>query len=237
MHKYLVFKYIELQALLLTVIAPHWSEYIWLEVLNKPSTIQNALYPVVPAPVAALTAAREYVRVTSSNITSAEAAQQKKQAKGKATGYDVKKPKKLTIFAAAKFPSWQEKHIDLVRENWNPAIKSINDKELNGKIGKMGEMKKAMPFVQGLKKRLVSGEKPDTVFDRKLAFDEVSTLTKMVAGLKKAAGLAVVDIVKVDEGGKTGVVAGDEKKIEGLPPQAESAVPGVPTFMFENVEI
>jgi leucyl-tRNA synthetase len=237
MHKDLVFKYIELQALLLTVIAPHWSEYIWLEVLNKPSTIQNALYPVVPAPVAALTAAREYVRVTSSNITSAEAAQQKKQAKGKATGYDFKKPKKLTIFAAAKFPSWQEKYIDLVRENWNPATKSINDKELNGKIGKMGEMKKAMPFVQGLKKRLVSGEKADTVFDRKLAFDEVSTLKKMVAGLKKAAGLAVVDIVKVDEGGKTGVVAGNEKKVEGLPPQAESAVPGVPTFMFENVEI
>ena len=41
MHKDLVFLYIELQALLLTVIAPHWSEYIWLEVLDKPSTIQN----------------------------------------------------------------------------------------------------------------------------------------------------------------------------------------------------
>ena len=145
MHKDLILQYIELQALLLTVIAPHWSEYIWLQVLKKPSTIQNALYPVVPAARADLTAAREYVRATSSNITSAEAAQQKKKAKGKDIGYDLKKPKKLTIFAAAKFPAWQEKYIDLVREAWHPDTKSINDKELNGKIAKMGEMKKAMP--------------------------------------------------------------------------------------------
>ncbi|CAG8973722.1 hypothetical protein HYALB_00006995 [Hymenoscyphus albidus] len=239
MHKDLVFKYIELQALLLTVIAPHWSEYIWLEVLNKPSTIQNALYPVVPAPVAGLSAARVYVRVTSSNITSAEAASQKKKAKGKDIGYDLTKPKKLTIFAAAKFPAWQEKYIDLVREAWNPTTKSVNDKELNGKISKMGEMKKAMPFVQGLKKRLVGGESPENVFERKLAFDEISTLKNMIPGLKKAAGLKEVDIVSVGEGGKTGKVVGGDgegKDTEALPPNAEAAVPGVPTCHFENVE-
>jgi leucyl-tRNA synthetase len=237
MHKDLILRYIELQALLLAVIAPHWSEYIWLEVLKKPSTIQNALYPVVPAARADLTATREYVRATSSNITSAEAAQQKKKAKGKDIGYDLKKPKKLTIFAAAKFPAWQEKYIDLVREAWHPETKIINDKELNGMIAKMGEMKKAMPFVQGLKKRLIGGEKPEMVFNRKLAFDEVKTLENMVPGLKKAAGLAVVELVQVEEGGKKGHVVGEGKVVEGLPPNAELAVPGVPTFNFENVEV
>lgn len=98
----------ELQALLLTVIAPHWSEYIWLEVLHKPDTVQNALFPNVPAPKASLTAEREYVRATSTSMTSAEAAQQKKKAKGKEIGFDPKKPKKLTIFVADKFPAWQE---------------------------------------------------------------------------------------------------------------------------------
>ena len=80
-------------------------------------------------------------------------------------------PKKLTIFAAAKFPAWQEKYIDLVREAWI-WHKAINDKEFNGKIAKMGEMKKAMPFVQGLKKRRWRGE-AESMFDRKLAFDEL----------------------------------------------------------------
>lgn len=239
MHQDLVLKYIELQALLLAVIAPHWSEYIWLEVLKKPSSIQNALYPEAPTPKPDLTAAREYVRATSSNITSAEAAQQKKKAKGKDIGYDLKKPKKLTIFAAATFPSWQQKYIDLVRQEWNPTTKSVNEKDLNSKIAKMGEMKsnkKVMPFVQNLKKRLTSGENADVIFDRKLAFNELDLLEKMVPGLKKAAGLTVVEIVKVDEDGKNGVV-GDDKKVEGLPPQAESAVPGAPTFGFENVEV
>jgi leucyl-tRNA synthetase len=31
----LIRRYIELQALLITVIAPHWAEYIWRDVLKK----------------------------------------------------------------------------------------------------------------------------------------------------------------------------------------------------------
>ena len=103
-------------------------------------------------------------------------------------------------------------------------------------MGEMKSNKKVMPFVQNLKKRLTSGENADVIFDRKLAFNELDLLEKMVPGLKKAAGLTVVEIVKVDEDGKNGVV-GDDKKVEGLPPQAESAVPGAPTFGFENVEV
>ena len=76
------------------------------------------------------------------------------------------------------------------------------------------------------------------VFERKLAFDEVATLRNMVPGLKKAAGLSVVEVVVVDEGGKKGKVVSGEKEVavEGLPLSAEQAVPGVPTFNFENVE-
>jgi leucyl-tRNA synthetase len=234
MHADLVLKYIELQALLLNVIAPHWAEYIWLEVLSKPSTIQNALFPTVPDAIASLTAEREYVRATSSNITSAEAAQQKKKAKGKDVGFDPKRAKKLTIFAADKFPAWQEKYIDLVREVFDATTLSVNDKELTPRIAKMGEMKKAMPFVQGLKRRLVGGERAETVFERRLAFDEVRTLRNMVPGLRRAAGLAQVDIVQVVEGNKKGVRI-DGTEVE-LPQGADGAVPGVPTFHFENVE-
>lgn len=235
MHRDLVFRYIELQTLLLAVIAPHWSEYIWLEVLKKPSTIRNELFPEAPVPIASYTAAREYVRAISSNITSAEAAQQKKKAKGKDIGFDPKLPKKLTIFAADKFPTWQEKYISLVSECYDSSTTTFDDKTLTPKIAKLGEMKKAMPFVQGLKKRLMAGENPETVFSRKLAFDEVSTLKDMVAGLKKAAGLKEVEIVRVEEGGKVGRTVSGEVK-EGLPPQAENAVPGIPTFQFDNVE-
>ncbi|KAK2757672.1 cytosolic leucyl tRNA synthetase [Arachnomyces sp. PD_36] len=236
LHRDLVLRYIELQALVLTPITPHWSEHIWLSVLKKPSTIQQALYPDVPEPSPALSAALIYVRTTSSNITSSEAAAAKKLSKGKTTGFDPRKPKKLTIFAAKKYPAWQEKYIDLVREAFDAVNISVNDKELNGKVSKFGEMKKAMPFVQGLKKRLVTAkEAPETVFDRKLGFDELQVLGDMVDTLKKTTGCKYIEVISVEEGGKAGTVVGSGEAKEGLPPVAESAIPGSPSFHFENV--
>lgn len=111
MHEDLVKRYIELQALMLTPIAPHWADYIWQEVLNKPDTIQNALWPEVPEPDASLTAAREFVRSTQSNITSAEGQAVKRLAKGKAALFDPKKEKKITIFSAKSWPKWQKKYV------------------------------------------------------------------------------------------------------------------------------
>jgi leucyl-tRNA synthetase len=246
MHKDLITRYVELQALLLTPIAPHWSDYIWQEILHKDSTVQNALWPSVPESDSSLAAAREYVRGTTSAITSAESAQLKKKTKGKTISYDPKQPKKLIIFAAKNFPGWQQKYIDLLRESFEKASISgdgdskAQEKELVEKVGKMGEAKKAMPFVQGLRRRIGQGEKPAAVFERKLAFDEGAVLTEMVKGLKKTTGCKVIEVVMVDEGAKSGeVIIGDDGKSGGkrdeLPQAAEGAIPGTPTFHFENV--
>ncbi len=254
MHRDLILRYIELQALLITPIAPHWAEYAWREILGKvdhllPSTshqqyltslqqdtsIQNALYPTAPPPNPALTASHTYVRTTSSSITSAEGNAAKKVAKGKTTVFDPRKPKHLTIFAALNYPAWQDKYIELMREAFNATTLTTNDKELNPKVAKMGEMKKAMPFIQGLKRRLANGEKPGEVFERKLAFDEVEVLKEMRAGLVKTTGCRAIDVVVVDEGAKTGVTVEGEKR-SSLAQVAESAIPGNPSFLFENVD-
>lgn len=223
----LVERYVELQSLLIATIAPHWAEYMWLEVLGKKDSIQNARWPEVPAADPSLTAMREYVKVTSSNITSAEAQAAKKMAKGKATAFDPRKPKRITIFVASNFPAWQDKYVDLVRGMLEKATLH-DDKTLNGEVARMGkgpEMKKAMPFVQGLKRRLVvNKETPEAVFERRLPFDEVKILENMSNGLKKTTGCKEVSVVLV----------GEDK--QGLPPMAEQAVPGSPTFLFENVE-
>ena len=228
MSRPLILRYVSLQALLIAPIAPHWAEYVWLEVLKNTDTIQRAQWPSdVPSPYPALTAAREYVKTTSSNITSAEAQAAKKMAKGKAAAFDPKKSKRLTIYAASSFPAWQEKYIDLMREMFDATTLSIDDKELKGKVSKMGEVKKAMPFVQSLKARLVGQrEDPKTVFDRKLAFDEVEMLEYMKRGLMRSTGCKEVVVVKVDDVSK-----------QGLSSMAENALPGSPSFLFENVEI
>ena len=242
MHANLVRKYIELQALLITPIAPHWADYIYQEVLHHDSTIQNALWPSVPAPDPSLTAAREYVRATSSAITSAEAAQQKRKDKGKATTFDPKKPKKLSIFFAARYPAWQDEYITLVRKNFDAMKVSVDEKAVGETLKAKGgkEMKRAMPFVQGLKKKLYAGEKLEAVFVRKLPFVEAEVLEQMVKGLRRTTGCKIVEVVEVEgeEGERKGrIIAGDgvgEGK-ETMPLVAGSAVPGNPSFHFENV--
>ena len=235
MHKDLIFRYIEVQALVMAVIAPHWAEHVWLEILNKGSSIHKARFPELLPVNGSLSAKMEYVRTTASNVNSAESLQLKKKAKGKEISFDPKKAKKLTIYMQRTFPSWQAKYIDLLKETWDPNGSSANDKELNAKIGKMGEMKKAMPFVQSLKKRLLAGEPTSAVLEQKLAFNEEETLLQMVPGLVRTAGLTQCDIVAVEEGGKKGVnvVDGTERELTG--PGPENATPGVPTFFFENV--
>lgn len=59
MHREFVRKFIELQALLITPIAPHWAENVWREILGNKSSVQNALFPTVEAPDAVLLAIRD----------------------------------------------------------------------------------------------------------------------------------------------------------------------------------
>ena len=113
---------------------------------------------------------------------------------------------------------------------------TLDVKEVTKRIDK-AEMKKAMPFVQNLKKRLESAEEKTKVFDRDLGFEEVEVLKEMIPGLRATVmKLKKVDIVLVEEGGKSGVKLSDgtEERLSELPPQAASAEPGSPSFEFSN---
>lgn len=117
---------------------------------------------------------------------------------------------------------------------------NIDIKAISKQIDK-SESKKAMPFINGLKRRLDNGESKDVVLNRELAFDELSTLRAMVPGLKQTVQKCVeVEIITVTEGGKEGVVIKEDgskgETRSELPPHAASAEPGSPSFAFENVE-
>ena len=230
MSRPLLLQYVELQSLVICTIAPHWAEHMWLEILHKPNSIQTALWPDVPTSNPQTTAMRTYVKTTASAITSAEAQASRKVAKGKAAVFDPRKPKRLTIFVARSFPQWQEKYVDLVRELFAKSNLS-DDKNLNASVAKLAgkgpELKKAMPFVQSLKKDVGNADTPQTkekvLGERKLGFDEEKILMEMRMGLMKTTGCEDVVVRGVGDGE------------QGLPGMAENAVPGMPTFLFENV--
>lgn len=143
-----------------------------------------------------------------------------------------------SIFTTDKYPAWQEKYIDLLGEHWDTSAKVLkDDKGLLDKLKKLGEAKKAMPFVKQLQKRLEAGEDASTVLERKLGFDEQTILLEMVPSLKRTAGFSRVVVVQVAEGTKKGrdlTAQGAEVGITA--PNADSAVPGAPSFLFQNHE-
>ena len=58
----------------------------------------------------------------------------------------------------------------------------------------------------------------------------------MVPGLKRAAGLESIQVLAVAEGSKHGQdLTNDGAEVEIKAPVAESAMPGQPSFFFENV--
>lgn len=234
MHHDSIRRFTTLQAQLIAVIAPHWADYIWQEVLENKSTICLEPFPKTEATDGALTAATSYIRNTTGAIGTAEGLQQKKIAKGKDVKYDPKQDKRLTIFVAKNWPSWQEKYLGMVRQSMEGL--TFDTKAVGKKIEK-ADLKKAMPFVQNLKKRLDAGEEKDTVLNRKLGFDELHVLGEMAAALKATvAKLKEVVVVLVDEGKGVVIANGKEgETMENLPIVAAQAEPGNPTFEFTNV--
>jgi leucyl-tRNA synthetase len=113
---------------------------------------------------------------------------------------------------------------------------NLDIKTLSKQIDK-SESKKAMPFINALKRRLDNGESKDVVLNRELAFDELNTLRAMIPGLMVTIQKCVdVEIVTVAEGGKEGTLDGSGEVRKELPPAALSAEPGSPGFAFENVD-
>jgi leucyl-tRNA synthetase len=198
--------------------------------ISQPCTIQLETFPDVPEPSTELQAISDYVKTTTARILAAHAGQQKRLAKGKGLLFDPSKDKCLNIYVAKSWPAWQQRYIDLVLEQFDGL--TFDAKSLAKKLEK-ADMKRAMPFIQELKRRLEASGKPDDVLGRVLGFDEVKALNEMAPVLKSTVQrLKGVSIIVVDEPGNTGKAgAGDAE----IPQIASSAEPGNPSLEFFNI--
>ncbi|KAI1770698.1 hypothetical protein F4818DRAFT_450203 [Hypoxylon cercidicola] len=224
MHRDCVSRYVEVQALLVCVIAPHWADYVWMEVLKKPSTIQTATFPQAPEPNPSLHGISNYIRTVTARVQATDASQQKCLAKGKGLTFDPNKDKRLRIFVAKAWPAWQVRSMDIIKEMFDGS--KLDMKMVAKKIDK-ADMKKAMPFIQDLKQRWEAGVSQEALFNRVLGFDEVEVLREMTPVIKSTvAKLKDVEIVVLDGLGASLTAE--------LPQAARSAEPGAPSLEFVN---
>ncbi|VEU20569.1 DEKNAAC101519 [Brettanomyces naardenensis] len=237
MHRDVVFKYMETQAIMLYPVTPHFAEYLYRGVLGHKESINCAKWPTPSKPVSKeITAELEYVRSLQRSVREAEIQALKKKKKGKASDVDKTKDVKLTFFVATSFPEWQDKYVEVVRKLFEES-KLDDMKEVRQHIdGK--DMKVVMPFVSILKKELETS-KPEEVFNRELPFDEVETVKSTFPVLEKAPAqvkVAEVTAVAFKAGDKTGkdVKTGEEVEIPNSK-SIQTAVPGQPGVFIRNI--
>lgn len=151
MHLDLVKKFARVQALLLAPITPHWSESIWLDILQEPKSIMHARWPESASPDHILLSSKKYVVETVSRIRSTEdsLAKKKKKGKGAPAASGPLGPTELTLFVASKYPKWQEDVIEILRKCYD-GTKFSGEKEAVKAAG-MEKDKRVMPFLSMFK--------------------------------------------------------------------------------------
>ncbi|CAI8495635.1 unnamed protein product [Hanseniaspora opuntiae] len=245
MHKDLVLKYIETQALLLTPIAPHFCDYVYRELLGNKTSIQNAKFPRASKPVdVSVIDSLNYIRGLQKSIRETEG-QALKSKKGR-SDVDAEKDVKITVLVGTDFPEWQNKYLQVAKELH--AEGKLNDNSVLKTKVEGRDMKKVMPFISMLKQRLASGEQADVVFNNKTTFNELELIEKIYKNdsIKQAvqainkSKIVGVEILAFAPGSETATSI--VTKEEGVPlPQGaskaiENAVPGSPSVIIRNVE-
>jgi len=161
MHADLVFRFIEVQALLLAPICPHVAERIW-QLIGKEGSIQRARWPQAGPVDRVLLQSAEYL-TTSVHDFRIKLKNHKapgKPRKGEAPRA-VEPPTHGTVWIARTYPPWQSAVLTSLRQMHAENGGSFPDKKtIAGAMGKKPElkkyMKKVMPFVQNVLEKVES---------------------------------------------------------------------------------
>ncbi|KAJ7026734.1 hypothetical protein C8F04DRAFT_104879 [Mycena alexandri] len=240
MHADLVMYWIRVAALLVTPIAPHFTEHIFSTILKSPTSIQLASWPTPATPVdIAVIEAGAYMRGTIKMIRDAETSlvkmMNKSKSKGKKDGaekpmFDPKQPKGVRIYVATTFPEWQDSCVQVVKESYDASADKVDDAKVRTLLTERGLIKdkRAMPFVQDFKKRMAQFG-AQTAFRRTLPFSERDVLSEIIPYLKKSLALSDVEVYAVDEALQKPEGEGFTKTIIG------TSEPGNPAIEYRNV--
>lgn len=221
MHRDLVFRFIEVQTLLLAPFCPHLCEHIWT-LLGKPGSIMTASWPVVGHVDEALIRSSQYLMEVAHDLR-LRLKSYMMPAKGKKTDRQPpQKPSHCTIYVAKNYPSWQHTTLSVLRNHFEKNSGKLPDnKVIASELGSLPElkkyMKKVMPFVAMIKENL---EKVGPrVLDLQLEFDEQAVLMENIVYLTNSLELEHIEVKFASEA---------EDKIR------EECCPGKPLNVFRT---
>merc|ERR1711939_116916 len=202
MHVDLVRRFVRVQALLITPIAPHVAEHMWTQLLGESSSIQKARWPELSAPLdRVLLDASAFIHGTIKSVRDSRANFEKRKAKGKgaAMSFDPSKPSGVKLYVARQFPQWQEEVVQVVKDSTS-AEGAIDDAKVRQALAKSGLIKdkKTMPFFQQFKRK-VADLGAEMAYNRTSPFDETQVLGEAMPYMRKTLKMDTIDIVAVEQ--------------------------------------
>ncbi|XP_059273823.1 leucine--tRNA ligase, cytoplasmic [Mustela nigripes] len=221
MHRDLVFRFIEVQTLLLAPFCPHLCEHIWT-LLGKPDSIMNASWPLAGPVDEALIRSSQYLMEVAHDLR-LRLKNYMMPAKGKKTDKQPpQKPSHCTIYVAKNYPSWQHTTLSVLRNHFEANSGKLPDnKVIASELGNLPElkkyMKKVMPFVAMIKENLE--KMGPRVLDLQLEFDEQAVLMENIVYLTNSLELEHIEVKFASEA---------EDKIR------EDCCPGKPLNVFRT---
>ncbi|XP_027462344.1 leucine--tRNA ligase, cytoplasmic isoform X1 [Zalophus californianus] len=196
MHRDLVFRFIEVQTLLLAPFCPHLCEHIWT-LLGKPDSIMSASWPLAGPVDEALIRSSQYLMEVAHDLR-LRLKNYMMPAKGKKTDKQPpQKPSHCTIYVAKNYPSWQHTTLSLLHNHFEANSGKLPDnKVIASELGNLPElkkyMKKVMPFVAMIKENLE--KMGPRVLDLQLEFDEQAVLMENIVYLTNSLELEHIEV-------------------------------------------
>ncbi|XP_025412674.1 leucine--tRNA ligase, cytoplasmic isoform X2 [Sipha flava] len=202
MHKDLVLHFIKIQTILISPICPHVAEHVYQLLGNKDSVVKASWpqanevdYKLIQSGEYLMEAAHSF-RLQQKNILSIGT--KKNQSKNK----EVEKPIKAAAWVAKTFPPWQSTILETMKQLYTENNNLLPDnKTISSALGKKEflkkYMKRAMPFAQMIKEKLL--KVGDSAFNIKLDFDEKHVLELNKSYLENTLNLEHLEIKYSDD--------------------------------------
>ncbi|XP_007642069.1 leucine--tRNA ligase, cytoplasmic isoform X1 [Cricetulus griseus] len=196
MHRELVFRFIEVQTILLAPFCPHLCEHIWT-LLGKPDSIMNASWPVAGPVDESLIRSSQYLMEVAHDLR-LRLKNYMMPAKGKKTDKQPpQRPSHCTIYVAKNYPLWQHITLSVLRNHFEANGGKLPDnKAIASELGNLPElkkyMKKVMPFVAMIKENME--KKGPRVLDLQLEFDEQAVLMENIVYLTNSLELEHIEV-------------------------------------------
>jgi len=205
MNRELVLRFVEVQALLIAPICPHFAQYLW-KLIGKHGVIQKAKWPTPGVVDELVLKQNDYLQETVHvfRLRKEGYLKPKKAKKGEAVAV-IPSPTKAIIQVIKSYPQWIQKMLGLLHPIFAKVApgQAPDKKDVQAVLNSDPQlkliMKQAMAFTDVVKEEFVKVGM--AALDLKTPFDEKALLEENLEFIKKSLGLseAIVQYAEEDE--------------------------------------